>query len=105
MNSNSLPQPLEGIHVFIEDGVVVVIDLDRPGLPSVTNRADLVVVALVDAGFVRHDRLLPVVYCDTMGNWDQLVYHNRRLSFSRFCSLRGAKTVREAINAVPEETE
>ena len=65
----------------IESGVVCIIDHDNG--KSVTNDAPAVIADLAAAGI--DVATAPVIYCDTMGVWDQLVCQDGK--FQSFRSL------------------
>ncbi len=75
------PSPRADYSYSIENSVVCIIDHDCG--KSVTNDAMAVIADLVAA---RIDvGSMPVIYCDTMGIWDQLVCENGK--FHSFRSL------------------
>ena len=73
----------------VADGAIVLEDLDQGR--SVTNDARHVIERLAAAGY---DLAMPVIYRDTLGQWDLLQVTDGQ--FSGYGSLGGAKTYTEA---------
>lgn len=80
-----------------KSGVVWIEDLDLGGR-SVTNDIERVVADLVQLG-VQVDAQ-PIVYCDSLGQWDQVMTRGGR--FRSFQSLGGARSFDVALARVLE---
>ncbi len=78
-------------------GVVWIEDLDE-GARSVTNDIELVIADLVRLGVQLEAQ--PIIYCDSMGQWDQVVTRGGR--FHSFQSLGGARSFDLAVSRVLE---